>query len=374
MMKIVSDAIPLVDLTRQYASIKSEIDAVIQQTLARGAFAASQAVAAFEDEFARYCGVRHCIGVNSGTSALHLAMIASGIRAGDEVITVPFTFVATAWPISYVGARPVFVDVESNTFTMDVEKITRAIGPKTRAVLPVHLYGQMANLDPIREICARHGLTLIEDAAQAHGAEYKGRRAGAYGHIGCFSFYPTKNLGAFGEAGAITTNDDEIAKRLRRLRDHAQMEKYRHEELGYNYRMDEMQGAILSVKLRHLDAWNIARSEKARSYKRKLAATSVVLPSESPEKRHVWHQFVICSPHRDKLRDGLLKAQIATGLHYPIPLHLQPAYNFLGHRSGDFPAAEKLACECLSLPMFPELRPSELDRVCDVIASTDLNS
>lgn len=372
-MKIASDAIPLVDLTRQYASIKNEIDAAIQQTLDRGTFAANQAVAAFEDEFARYCGVRHCICVNSGTSALHLAMIASGVQAGDEVITVPFTFIATAWAISYVDARPVFVDVETNTCTIDIEKITRAIGPKTRAVLPVHLYGQMANLDPIRDMCAKHGLMLIEDAAQAHGAEYKGQRAGAYGHIGCFSFYPTKNLGAFGEAGAITTDDDKIAKRLRHLRDHAQLEKYRHEELGYNYRMDEMQGAILNVKLRHLDAWNRVRREKAAYYKQKLAATSVVLPSESPERRHVWHQFVVRSPHRDKLRDELLKARIGAGLHYPIPLHLQPAYSFLGHRSGDFPAAEKIAGECLSLPMFPELEQSELDRVCDVIASADLN-
>jgi dTDP-4-amino-4,6-dideoxygalactose transaminase len=368
-----SDAIPLVDLTRQYASIKSEIDAAIQQTLESGAFAASHSVAAFEDEFARYCGVRHCICVNSGTSALHLAMIASGVQAGDEVITVPFTFIATAWAISYVGARPVFVDIETDTYTMDVEKITQAIGPKTRAVLPVHLYGQMANLDPIRDICARHGLVLIEDAAQAHGAEYKGQRAGAWGHIGCFSFYPTKNLGAFGEAGAITTDDDEIAKRVRHLRDHAQREKYRHEELGYNYRMDEMQGAILKVKLRHLDAWNIARSEKASYYKHKLVATSVMLPSESPERRHVWHQFVVRWPHREKLRDELSKARIATGLHYPIPLHLQPAYSFLGHRSGDFPATERVSRECLSLPMFPELLQSEQDRVCKIIASTDLS-
>ena len=374
MMENKSETIPLVDLTRQYASIKSEIDAAIQQTLDGGAFAASQAVAAFEEEFARYCGVRHCVGVNSGTSALHLAVIASGVRAGDEVITVPFTFIATAWAISYVGAKPVFVDIETEGYTMDVDRITRAMGPKTRAILPVHLYGQMADLDPIRDICAKRGLLLIEDAAQAHGAEYKGQRAGSCGHIGCFSFYPTKNLGAFGEAGAITTDDDEIAKRLRHLRDHAQLEKYRHEELGYNYRMDEMQGAILRIKLRHLEDWNRARRERAADYKRKLAATSIVLPSEAAARRHVWHQFVVRSPHRDKLRDELSKAQIATGLHYPIPLHLQPAYRFLGHQPGDFPAAEKIAAECLSLPMFPELRPSEIVRVCDVIASADLES
>jgi dTDP-4-amino-4,6-dideoxygalactose transaminase len=361
--------IPLVDLTRQYASIRNEIDAVIQQTLDRGIFAAGSAVAAFENEFARYCGVRHCVAVNSGTSALHLAMIAAGVRAGDEVITVPFTFVATAWAISYVGAKPVFVDIEADTYTIDVEKIARAIGPRTRAVLPVHLYGQMANLDPIREICDKHRLILIEDAAQAHGAEYKGARAGSYGHIGCFSFYPTKNLGAFGEAGAITTNDDEIAHRVRHLRDHAQISKYRHEELGYNYRMDEMQGALLQVKLRRLGTWNGARENIAKRYIENLSRTPVALPAESPDRGHVWHLFVIRSPQRDELRRKLSDEAIGTGLHYPIPLHLQPAYAHLLYRPGDFPIAEKVAGECLSLPIFPELTESEIDRVCDVIAS-----
>jgi len=366
-------AVPLVDLIRQYASIKNEIDAAIQQTLDRGIFAAGSAVAAFEGEFAKYCGVRHCVGVNSGTSALHLAMIAAGVRAGDEVITVPFTFVATAWAISYVGAKPVFVDIEADTYTLDVEKIARAIGPKTRAILPVHLYGQMANLDPIREICDKHRLILIEDAAQAHGAEYKGARAGSYGHIGCFSFYPTKNLGAFGEAGAITTNDDEIANRLRHLRDHAQTSKYRHEELGYNYRMDEMQGALLQVKLRRLDDWNAARANIAKRYIKNLSRTPVELPAESPERRHVWHLFVIRSSERNRLCHKLSDEAIGTGLHYPIPLHFQPAYAHLLYRAGDFPIAEKVAGECLSLPMFPGLTESEIDRVCDVIASATLH-
>jgi len=367
------NAIPFVDLKRQYAVIKNAINAVIQQTLDRGAFAADQAVAGFEEEFAQYCGVRHCVCVSSGTSALHLAMIASGVQAGDQVITVPFTFIATAWAISYVGAIPVFVDVEPNTCTLDVDKIARAIGPKTRAILPVHLYGQMADMKPIRDICDRHGLMLIEDAAQAHGAEYKGRRAGGYGHIGCFSFYPTKNLGALGEGGAITTDDDYIAQRLRHLRDHAQIEKYRHEELGFNYRMDEMQGAILRVKLRYLEDWNAARSKIAKYYINKLSKMPIVLPCESSDRRHVWHLFVVRSPDRDKLRSELLNAFIGTGLHYPIPLHLQPAYNHLGYRHGDFPVAEKVASECLSLPMFPELEKTETDRVCDVLASVTLN-
>ena len=363
------EPVPLIDLTRQYASIKDEIDAAIQQTLDQGTFAAGRAVAAFESEFARYCGVRHCVCVNSGTSALHLAMIAASVKPGEEVITVPFTFIATAWAISYVGATPVFVDVEPGTCTIDVDKIARAIGPKTRAILPVHLYGQMANLEPLGEICTKHGLLLIEDAAQAQGAEYSGRRAGAFGEIGCFSFYPTKNLGACGEAGALTTDDDEIATRLRQLRDHAQVEKYRHEELGYNYRMDEMQGAILGVKLRHLDAWNAARAVVAKNYLERLSETPIILPSEAPGRRHVWHQFVIRSPDRDPLRRQLSQAAIATGLHYPVPLHLQPPYKDLGHRAGDFPIAERLAEECLSLPIFPELREPEVDRVCRAVIS-----
>lgn len=373
-MKHRLDTIPFVDLSRQYVEIKGEIDAAVQRTLDRGTFASNQAVASFEDDFARYCGTRHCVAVNSGTSALHLALIASGVQAGDEVITTPFTFVATSWAISYVGARPVFVDVDPRTGNMDVEQIARAIGPKTRAILPVHLYGQMADVEPIRELCHKHGLALIEDAAQAHGAEYRGQRAGSYGDLGCFSFYPTKNLGAFGEAGAITTNEEKLAARLRQLRDHAQSEKYRHEELGFNYRMDELQGAILGIKLGHLDGWNTARSELAKSYASKLAKTAVTVPFESAGRKHVWHLFVVLSPQRDKLRDALSQAGISTGLHYPIPLHLQPAYKFLGHKPGDFPVAEKLANECLSLPLFPELRQTELDRVCEVIACATVKS
>jgi len=360
--------IPQVDLTRQYAAIKTEVDAVIQRTLHHGAFASSDSVRLFEDEFARYCGVKYCVCVNSRTSALHLAMIAAGVRPGDEVITVPFTFIATAWAISYVGARPVFVDIEPHSYCLDVEQLAGAIGSKTRAILPVHLYGQMADLDPVRELCGRNGLLLVEDAAQAHGAEYRGKRAGACGNMGCFSFYPTKNLGAYGEGGAVTTNDEGLATRVRRLRDHAQISKYRHEELGYNYRMDEIQGAILRVRLHHLDQWNAARRQNATYYQKKLADQPLVLPFELPGRRHVWHQFVVRSRHRDRLRDQLSKAQIGTGLHYPIPLHLQPAYNHLGYRTGDFPVAEMVASECLSLPMFSELEEAEMDRVCEVIA------
>lgn len=366
------DPIPFVDLKRQCVAIRSEINDAIQRTLDGGAFASGQAVAQFEVEFAGYCGTRHCVAVNSGTSALHLAMIASRVQPGDEVITTPFTFIATSWAISYIGAIPVFVDIDPCTCNLDVDQVARAIGPRTRAILPVHLYGQMADLEPIGELCAKHGLTLIEDAAQAQGAEYKEFRAGSYGDLGCFSFYPTKNLGAYGEAGAITTNDERLAAQLRSLRDHAQIEKYRHEEIGFNYRMDEVQGAILRVKLRYLDRWNMARSELAKSYATKLAKTALSLPFEAPGRKHVWHLFVVRWPQRDNLRVTLSNAGIGTGLHYPIPLHLQPAYRALGYKPGDFPSAEKLADECLSLPMFPELQQIEVERICDVIRSATL--
>lgn len=368
-MTDIPEPVPLIDLRRQYASMRNEIDAAIQQTLDGGNFASGRQVAAFEQAFAEYCGVRHCVAVNSGTSALHLAMIAGGIKPGDEVITVPFTFVATSWAVSYVGATPVFVDIEPDTCTINVEKVALSIGPKTRAVLPVHLYGQTADIERLAEICRQHGLLLIEDAAQAQGAEHAGRRAGALGDIGCFSFYPTKNLGAFGEAGALTTNSDGIAERARRLRDHGQIEKYRHEELAYNYRMDELQGAILGVKLRHLDAWNAARSAIAKQYLERLAPAPIVLPVEARGRRHVWHQFVIRTRAREALRAELSSAAIATALHYPIPLHLQPAYQNLGYTAGDFPVAERIARECLSLPMFPELRETEVDRICRAVVS-----
>lgn len=355
--------IPYLDLKRQYASIRHEIHEAIQRTIDQCVFASGPAVAAFEAEFAQYCGVRHCVGVNSGTSALHLALIACGIGPGDEVITVPMTFVATAWAISYVGARPVFVDIEPSTCTMDVSQVERAITSRTRALLPVHLYGQPADLNPLIELCERHGIALIEDAAQAHGAEYHGRRVGGIGQVGCFSFYPSKNLGAYGEGGALTTNDDAIAARARALRDHAQSASYRHDELGFNYRMDGIQGAILSVKLRHLDDWSAARRRVAAQYRTRLSAMPLTLPCEAEGRVHVWHLYVVRHVDRDRLRRILSDAGIGTSIHYPIPVHLQPAYRHLGHRLGDFPVAEKIAQECLSLPIYPELREDEHDDI-----------
>ncbi len=358
-MSAVYSTIPFLDLQSQYATIRDEIHAAIQRVIEECAFASGPAVAAFETAFARYCGVRHCIGVNSGTSALHLALLACGVGPGDEVITVPMTFVATAWAISYVGARPVFVDIEPHTCTIDPTQVERAITSRTRALLPVHLYGQMADLGPLLDICERHGLVLIEDAAQAHGAEYYGGRAGGFGRVGCFSFYPGKNLGAYGEAGAIITNDDLIAVRVRALRDHAQSEKYRHEEVGFNYRMDGIQGAVLGVKLPHLDTWNAARRQVAARYQALLCDTALVLPGEAEGRRSVWHLYVVRYPERDLLQQALTEAGIGSGLHYPIPVHLQPAYAHLGHRVGDFPVAEQVAHECLSLPMYAELNQEQ---------------
>jgi dTDP-4-amino-4,6-dideoxygalactose transaminase len=362
-----SGSIPFLDLRRQYAAIRDEIHDAMQSVLDQCLFASGPAVAAFEAEFARYCGVRYCVGVNSGTSALHLALIACGIGPGAEVITVPMTFVATAWAISYVGAHPVFVDIEPDTCTMDVSQVERAITSHTRALLPVHLYGQMADLNPLLDICERHGLVLIEDAAQAHGAGYHGRRAGGAGRVGCFSFYPGKNLGAYGEGGAITMNDDTIAARVRALRDHAQSGKYQHEELGFNYRMDGIQGAVLGVKLRHLDSWNAARCQVATRYQAMLGDTPLTLPCEAEGRHHVWHLYVVRHAMRDRLQQALAAAGIGSGLHYPIPVHLQPAYAHLRHRVGDFPVAEQVGRECLSLPMYAELDEEEQDRIAYTI-------
>jgi dTDP-4-amino-4,6-dideoxygalactose transaminase len=361
------DPIPFVDLKRQCRAICDEVHQAIQEVLDQCAFASGPAVAAFEADFARYCGVRHCIGVNSGTSALHLALLACGVGPGDEVITVPMTFVATAWAISYVGARPVFVDIEPDTVTIDISQVERAITSRTRAILPVHLYGQMAQLDPLLEICDRHGLALIEDAAQAHGAMYHGRRAGAVGRVGCFSFYPSKNLGAYGEGGAITTNDDAIAARVRSLRDHAQSERYRHEELGFNYRMDGLQGAVLSVKLRHLEGWNARRRQVATRYRALLGDTPLALPNEAEGRHHVWHLYVVRHTERNRLQQALTAAGIASGIHYSIPVHLQPAYTSLGYRAGDFPVAERVAQQCLSLPIYAEITEKEQGHIAHIL-------
>ena len=347
--------IPFLNLRSQYLDIKDEIAAAIDVTLESGQYVRGDEVARFESEFAAYSGARYGVAVNSGTSALHLAMLAAGIGPGDEVITVPFTFVATVAAITYAGAQPVLVDVDPQTLTLDVNQLEAAITSRTKAIIPVHLYGHPADLDPILEIGKRHGVPVIEDACQAHGAEYKGHRIGGLGAFGCFSFYPGKNLGAYGEGGIVVTNDPEAVRTLRMLRDWGQEKKYNHVLKGFNYRMDGLQGSILRVKLRHLERWTDARRNRAERYRELLADADVTTPVELPYARHVYHTYTVRSSERDELQRMLLSNGVHTNIHYPIPVHLQPAYADLGYKAGDFPVAERAAREVLSLPMYPEL-------------------
>jgi dTDP-4-amino-4,6-dideoxygalactose transaminase len=359
--------IPFVDLRRQYLSIKTDIDAAVAGVLEKGQFVLGPEVEAFEREFAERCDATEAVAVNSGTSALHLALLACGVGPDDEVITVPFTFVATTAAIVYCGARPVFVDVDPKTFTMDVTQIEAAITSRTKAILPVHLYGQPADMDPILEIAKRHGLAVIEDACQAHAALYKGRPVGAMGDAGCFSFYPGKNLGAYGEGGLLVTSRAEVARTARMLRDWGAERKYHHVVKGFNYRMEGFQGAILRVKLRHLAAWTDARRAHAAEYNRLLADSGLGLPVEADYSRHVYHVYAVRTDDRATLERTLKSHGVSTGIHYPVPVHLQPAYADLGYCAGDFPESERAAREVLSLPMFPELTRTELEMVCAAV-------
>ncbi|HPL63720.1 MAG TPA: DegT/DnrJ/EryC1/StrS family aminotransferase [Syntrophales bacterium] len=353
--------VPFLDLNAQYRSIKEEIDAAVRAVLEECAFISGPYVARFEEEFALFCGRRHAVAVSSGTSALWLALCSMGIGPGDEVITVPNTFIATAEAISRCGAQPVFVDVEETTFTMNAALIERALTPRTRAVVPVHLYGQCADMDPIMEIAASRNLRVVEDACQSHGAQYRGRQAGSIGDAGCFSFYPGKNLGAFGDAGAVVTDDPELASRIRMMRDHGQPRKYHHDFIGWNDRMDGIQGAVLSVKLGHLAAWNESRRGAAGFYRKCLEGMEgVALPEEAGYGKHVFHIFGIRSGNRDRLLEYLSGRGIQCGIHYPVPIHLQSAYRHLGFGPGSYPVAEKIAREALSLPMYPELKPEQI--------------
>jgi dTDP-4-amino-4,6-dideoxygalactose transaminase len=359
--------IPFVDLKSQYASIKNEVDAAVRGVLESCQFTLGSEVAMFEQEFAAYCHSPHGIGVNTGTSALHLALLAAGIGEGDEVITVPFTFVATVSAICYTGAMPVFVDIDPTTFTMDVAAIEAAITERTKAILPVHLYGQPADMDPILEIARRHGLIVIEDACQAHGAEYRGRRAGSMGDLGCFSFYPGKNLGAYGEGGMVVTGNPDHARTIRMLRDWGAERKYEHVLKGFNYRLEGLQGAVLRVKLRHLEAWTAARRAAAARYDTLFAGTGVATPHAMPYSRHVYHLYVVRTAHRNAWHDALAAQGIQTGIHYPTPVHLLPAFADLNHARGDFPHSERAADEVLSLPMFPELSEIQSRQVAEAV-------
>jgi dTDP-4-amino-4,6-dideoxygalactose transaminase len=358
--------IPFVDLQRQYDSIAAEIDAALAAVIGRSAFVGGPFVERFEREFAAYCEAEHCIGVANGTDALELALRALDIGPGDEVLTVPNTFIATAAAITAVGATPVFVDVHPDTYQMDATRLEAAITPRARAILPVHLYGHPADLDAILAVAVAHGLAVIEDACQAHGARYKGRRVGAIGDIGCFSFYPGKNLGAYGDAGAVVTNSAELAARVRQLADHGRIDKYRHAVVGRNSRLDGLQAAVLSVKLRHLDDWNAARQRVATEFTARLLEGPLVPPAVAPDAEPVFHLFVVRTDRREAVQRALDEAGVASGIHYPVPLHLQPAYRDLGLGAGAFPVAEAHAEQIVSLPIFAELTDDEIDRICAV--------
>lgn len=358
--------IPFLNLKAQHQPLKQEILAAVSEVLDCTAFAGGPFVAKFEEEFASFCGTKHAIGVGNGTDALWFALLALGVGPGDEVITAANTFIATAEAISYCGAKPVFVDIDEGAYNMDPALIEKAITPRTKAIIPVHLYGQMADMDPIMAIARKHGLPVVEDASQAHGAEYKGRRAGSIGDIGCFSFYPGKNLGACGEAGACVTGSPELRAKIAMLREHGQAKKYYHDMIGWNGRMDGIQGAILTIKLKHLPAWTEARRAHAAAYNKALANTRGVLtPIEATCARHVYHLYVIRVKQRDALIQALAGQGIMCGIHYPEPLHLQKAYAHLGVGPGSFPVAERVARELVSLPMFPELTPDDTAAVAE---------
>ena len=359
--------IPLVDLKAQYVGIKLEIDAAMQRVVNNTSFILGKEVAEFEKNFAAFCRVQHCVGTDSGTAALHLALLICGVKPDDEVITTTHTFIATSEVISLVGANPVFVDIDPRTYNVDPNLIARAITPRTRAIIPVHLYGQPAEMDGILEIARKHNLRVIEDAAQAHGAEYRGQRAGTMGDVACFSFYPGKNLGAYGDAGALVTNDGELAAHARMLRDHGRSEKYAHKLVGYGYRLDSLQAAILGAKLPHLDAWNARRRAIAECYDELLTNSDVVTPFVPSHIKPVYHIYCIRHKNRDALQKHLKARGIDTGIHYPIPLHLQPVYQNLDYNVGDFPHTEKAANEILSLPMYPELTDTQVQQIADAI-------
>ncbi len=362
--------VPFLDLTAHHQPIREQLDAAIRDVIDANAFAGGPFVAAFERDFAQYCGSDHAIGVGNGTDALWLSLLALEVGPGDEVITVPSTFMATAEAISYCGARPKFVDIDEQTYTMDPGLLERAITPRTKAIIPVHLFGQCADMDPILEIAGRHRIPVVEDACQAHGALYKGRKAGSMGTTGCFSFYPGKNLGALGEAGGVITDDQELAARIQVLRDHGQHKKYYHSKVGWNARMDGIQGAVLSVKLKQLEVSNVRRHSHALLYDQLLGgAEEIITPFEAPHNRHIYHIYAVRVRERNQVLQAMANQGISCAIHYPIPVHLQEAYRSLGYGEGSFPVAERCAEEFLSLPMFPELSKEQIHAVAEELKS-----
>lgn len=359
--------VPFFDLNAQYQKIKNEIKSRFNKIFDSCYFVLGPEVEEFETKFAEFCEAKYCIACHSGTSALHLALLSSGIKQGDEVILPSHTFIASAEAISYCNAKPVLIDIDPKTYLLDPREIKSKITKNTKALLAVHLYGQPAHLDPINRICSENNLIIIEDAAQAHGAKYKNKRIGSTGSTTCFSFYPGKNLGAYGEGGAVVTSDATIANKIKILRDHGQQKKYYHDFVGFNYRMSAFQGAVLNVKLQYLDEWNRLRREKAKLYNKLLNGDNIIIPYEPDYTESVYHLYVILSKKRNELRDYLNKNGVHTGLHYPIPIHLQKAYQNLGYKIGDFPVTERISNECLSLPLYPELEENSIKYVCELI-------
>jgi len=370
--------IPFVNLSQQYLEIQEDIDRAVHRVLSRGWFVLGEELESFEAEFARYCGTTFGIGVGSGTEALHLALLACGIEPGDEVITVPNTAVPTVSAVVFANARPVFVDVDPKTYTIDADKLEDYLkkrftrrgsrdGHKPKAVIPVHLYGHPADMDRIIALSRTYELKVIEDACQAHGAEYKGKKVGTMGKAGCFSFYPTKNLGAYGDGGMVLTDDEELAAKLRMLRNYGEEKKYVNVIKGYNSRLDELQAAILRTKLSHLDNWNRLRRDHAHTYDDRLKDSPVITPTEKDDAKHVFHLYVIRAPDREKLQERLKDKGVVTSIHYPLPVHFQQAFRYLGYTNDDFPVSERLAGEVLSLPLYPELRENQIESICQVI-------
>ncbi|MFH0925584.1 MAG: DegT/DnrJ/EryC1/StrS family aminotransferase [bacterium] len=359
--------IPMVDLGLQYKELKTEIDKAITEVIEKSQFILGEKVAKLEEEIASFCQTRYAVGVSSGTEALHLALRACKIKPNDEVITTPFTFIATAEVITYIGAKPVFVDIDPKTYNIDVTKIEEKITEKTRAIIPVHLYGQASDLDKIGKLAKHHNLKIIEDCAQAFGATYKGKKVGSIGDAGCLSFFPSKNLGCFGDGGMVVTNSEEIAEEARLLRAHGSKKRYHHIKLGFNSRLDGIQAAILSVKLKYLERWNYKRYVSASYYNQLLAQLDVVIPYKADYGDHVFNQYTIMVKKRDRLQEWLSKKNIASAVHYPIPLHLQEAFKYLGYKEGSFPCSEEAARGVISLPIYPELTEKELDYICEAV-------
>jgi len=357
--------VPFIDLKKQYKDIKNEIDGKISFLIDNSEFILGKDLEEFEREFSEFCGVRYSVGVSSGTDALVIALKSLDVGYGDEVITAPNTFIATAEAISLVGARPVFVDISEEDYNIDVNLIGEKITGKTRAIIPVHLFGQPADMRSIIDIAGENGLYVVEDACQAHGAEFEGKKTGTFGNVGCFSFYPAKNLGAYGDGGAVVTNDKKLYRKMLAMRSHGEVEKNKHEVLGSTNRLDNLQAGILRVKLKYLNQWNEKRRENALIYRKYLSGLGVIIPEELEGRKHIYHLFVIRVKNRDKVEKELSSRGIATGIHYPTPIHLQNAYKFLGYKKGDFPVSEAAAEEVLSLPMFPELTEDQIKYVCE---------